>query len=90
MSSQRGTGPILVGPVGIKIDYTFRSALVAIGSDPSNELVIDEPTISHKHARIARRAGIFEIRYLGSTNGTFVNGQKVDGLTPIQAGDEIR
>jgi hypothetical protein len=90
VNARSGTGLTLVGTVGNKIDYALRSALITIGSDPSNELIIDEPTVSRRHAQVVRRAGIFEIRDLGSTNGTFVNGRKVDGLTPIQAGDEIR
>ena len=90
MNARSCTGLTLVGTVGNKIDYALRSALITIGSDPSNELIIDEPTVSRRHAQVARRAGIFEIRDLGSTNGTFVNGRKVDGFTPIQGGDEIR
>jgi hypothetical protein len=90
VNARSGTGLTLVGTVVNKGEYSLRSTRVAIGSDPDNELVIDEPTVSRRHAEVALRAGIFEIRDLGSTNGTFVNGRKVDGLTPIQAGDEIR
>ncbi|MBV8138342.1 MAG: FHA domain-containing protein, partial [Deltaproteobacteria bacterium] len=63
---------------------------MAIGSDPSNELVIDEPTVSRRHAEVIRRSGVFQVRDLRSTNGTLVNGNRVDAPVPIEAGDEIR
>jgi ABC transport system ATP-binding/permease protein len=63
---------------------------MAIGSDPSNEIVIDEPTISRRHAEVIQRLGVFQIRDLGSTNRTFVNGKRVEAPIPIGAEDEIR
>ena len=42
MNARTGTGLALVGTVGNKINYALRSALITIGSDPSNELIIDE------------------------------------------------
>ena len=90
VNGRRRTGLTLVGTVGNKTEYALRSALVTIGSDPSNELVIDESAVSRRHAQVVRRRGIFEIRDLGSTNGTFVNGRRIEGLTRIQTGDEIR
>jgi hypothetical protein len=90
VNTRDSIGLTLVGTVGNKGEHSLGSTRVAIGSDPSNELIIDEPTVSRRHAEIAVRADVFEIRDLGSTNGTFVNGRKIDGLTRIQAGDEIR
>jgi hypothetical protein len=85
-----GTGLALVGTVLIKGQYSLRSARVAIGSDPDNELVIDQPTVSRRHAEVVIRAGIFEICDLGSTNGTFVNNRRIEAPTRIKSGDEIR
>jgi len=90
VNARSGTGLTLVGTVLNKDEYSLRSTRVAIGSDPGNELVIEEPTVSRRHAEVARRAGIFEIRDLGSTNGTFVNNRRIEGPTRIKAGDEIR
>jgi pSer/pThr/pTyr-binding forkhead associated (FHA) protein len=90
VSAQKGTGLTLVGTVENKSEHRVRSARVAIGSDPGNEIVIDEPTISRRHAEVIKRSGVFQIRDLGSTNGTFVNGKRVDAPVPIEAGDEIR
>ena len=90
MSAQKSIRLALAGTVENKFDYPLRSALVGIGSDPSNELVIDEPTVSRRHAEVIQRSGVFQIHDLGSTNGTFVNGKRVDALARIGAGDEIR
>ncbi len=50
---------------------------ITIGRDPSNDVVIDHPVVSKKHAEIVRRDGKVFIVDLGSTNGSFVNGLKV-------------
>jgi len=49
-----------------------------IGRAPDCNLMMDEKTVSGHHARIVRSEGQFEIRDLGSTNGTYVNGVKIE------------
>ena len=60
------------------------------GRDPGATVWFEIPGISRRHARItvARDAAIIED--LGSTNGTWVRGIKVEGPTPLNDGDEIR
>src|SRR5207249_10651608 len=48
-----------------------------IGRDVENDIVIDDPRISRKHAEIRARFGRYVLRDLESTNGTFVNGERV-------------
>ncbi|MFN8241777.1 MAG: FHA domain-containing protein [Bacteroidales bacterium] len=51
---------------------------IKIGRDSSNDIVINEPRVSRNHAIITGISdGTYEIRDLGSTNGTFVNGKRV-------------
>src|SRR5215203_3579872 len=48
-----------------------------------------DPQLSRKHARISRANGGLQIEDLGSTNGTYVNGERVTAPRPIKAGDKI-
>jgi pSer/pThr/pTyr-binding forkhead associated (FHA) protein len=51
---------------------------VTIGKDEDNGICIPETTISGRHAAICTANGSFVIEDLGSTNGTLVNGQKIE------------
>jgi S1-C subfamily serine protease len=51
----------------------------------------DDPELSRSHARIARRAGDqLSIEDLDSTNGTFVNGRRIDDIHRLSPGDTIK
>ncbi|MBI2894858.1 MAG: sigma 54-interacting transcriptional regulator [Deltaproteobacteria bacterium] len=58
-------------------DSTFDSDVVRIGSDAGNDLVIDDPTVSRRHAEIRAQPDGFLLSDLGSTNGTRVAGHRV-------------
>ncbi len=53
-------------------------------------IVIPLPTVSARHARLWWEGGALWLEDLGSTNGTFVNGERVTAPRPLQAGDRIR
>ena len=71
-------------------EYPLDKQTVAIGSHPSNDVVLDDTTVSRRHATIARKPGSFELADLGSTNGTFVNGGRVRKPIALKRGDEIK
>jgi pSer/pThr/pTyr-binding forkhead associated (FHA) protein len=51
----------------------------------------DDPELSRSHARMARGAGgALTIEDLGSSNGTFVNGERVEGVRVLRLGDVVR
>lgn len=64
---------------------------LTIGRGPDNDIVIAHPMVSGNHARITRRGrdGAYIIEDLGSTNGTFVNGELVVGPLPLHRDDII-
>jgi ABC transport system ATP-binding/permease protein len=58
-----------------------------IGRDADNDSVIDHPTVSRHHARIERRNGNLVIQDLNSTNGVYINGQRVTNEQSLKPGD---
>lgn len=53
-------------------------------------LTIDDEELSRRHAVIRPGDGGIEIEDLGSTNGTFVNGSRIDGPTRLAGGDTVK
>jgi pSer/pThr/pTyr-binding forkhead associated (FHA) protein len=48
-----------------------------LGRSPDNDVILRDPATSGHHARLERRGEVFWVVDLGSTNGTFVNGESV-------------
>jgi uncharacterized protein YkwD len=72
-------------------EFSLDAAEVSIGSNAGNDLVIlNQPSVSRRHAKIERRRGRYRVIDLESTNGTFVNEQRVRGALKFEAGDELR
>lgn len=60
-----------------------------LGRDLSNDIVINDPEISRRHARLFTQGNTIAVEDLGSTNGTFVNGQRLMGPNVLRPGDVI-
>jgi ABC-type multidrug transport system ATPase subunit/pSer/pThr/pTyr-binding forkhead associated (FHA) protein len=67
-----------------------RQAEINIGRDPSNDLVLDHPTVSRHQARIVFKDGKYVIYDLNSANGTYVNGQRVVTYTDLPPGSLVQ
>src|SRR5690606_34521176 len=59
-----------------------------VGRSSELDMVLVEEMVSRKHARMVLRGSRLELEDLGSTNGTFVNGEKIDKTT-VGRGDRI-
>ena len=66
--------------------YPIRGPLT-IGSDPSNHIVLTDATTSGTHAQVAPQGEGYVLHDLGSTNGTYLNGQRIMGPVVLQEGD---
>lgn len=77
------------GPFDGRI-YDIPMTELGVGRAVDNDLILDDPSLSRKHARIRRAGpGRIELEDLGSSNGTFVNGRRV-GKGNAGAGDTVR
>ena len=63
--------------------------VTTIGSVAGNTVVLADPAVSRKHAGIRKVDGAYELADLGSSNGVYVNGQRVPKKT-LEPGDIIR
>ena len=62
---------------------------MAIGRQ-DGDLVLEDPEVSRRHAVLRRSGGSIVVEDLDSTNGTFVNGQRIQGPVSVGAGDQVR
>jgi pSer/pThr/pTyr-binding forkhead associated (FHA) protein len=63
---------------------------IEIGRDESTGLPLDDEQASRRHARVSAQGDAAVVEDLGSTNGTYVNGQPVEGQRELRPGDRIR
>ena len=84
-------GAHLVGITGAyqDNDYFIDKDEYLIGRAPDCDLVLNETTVSGKHAKISKVGDSYEITDLKSTNGTFVNGVKID-KKPLRTNEVIK
>jgi len=54
------------------------------------EIRLEDPFASTRHARIERQGSVLVLEDLGSTNGTYLNEEPLDGPRPLHHGDRIR
>ena len=78
--SEQGAPPRLV---------TFDKEQVQVGRAPDCELCLGGQGISSRHCRFVRTPGGIVVEDLGSTNGTYVNRQRLQGPVTISARDEV-
>ncbi|MGH7932216.1 MAG: FHA domain-containing protein [Candidatus Binataceae bacterium] len=71
-------------------EFALVKSEIRIGSETGNDLVIDEATVSRRHAVMWAHAGAFRLTDMNSANGTFVNGRRVVGSAVLSNGDEIK
>ena len=67
-----------------------KSPIVNIGRADYNDVVIAEPSVSTTHAKLQRRDDVWVLSDLGSTNGTYVEGDPVTGETALTPGTTVR
>lgn len=69
--------------------YELAKDVVTLGRDITNDIVINDPELSRHHLRITRTGDGYTLEDLGSTNGTFVNGQRLSTPRALNNGDMV-
>ena len=69
--------------------YPLEKAELFIGRDLNNEIVINDPEMSRRHARLYLQGANYVLEDLGSTNGTAVNGQRLMGPYLLRPGEMV-
>ena len=70
--------------------YDFKQESIIVGRDDEADVIIDNPSVSRRHAEIRiSDTGSWVVEDLGSSNGTFLRGGRIDGPQTLSLGDEI-
>jgi len=85
-----GNGMLVVqrGP-GSGNRFLLDKDLVHAGRHPDSDIFLDDVTVSRRHAEFVRQGSAFEVRDVGSLNGTYVNRDRIDDVV-LKDGDEVQ
>lgn len=84
-------------PVRVELDVTERTATrrfeglcpLTIGRSSAAGLMVLDPEVSRIHARLESQGGIVYASDAGSSNGSFLNGRRLDGAIELRPGDTL-
>ena len=66
------------------------ATVTRLGRSPENTVILDDEYVSASHAMVTLRDGRWWVRDEDTTNGTLVNGVKIDSEAPLREGDELQ
>lgn len=82
---------VLATQDGAEFPFTFRilgGSIKTVGRAPRADFIVDAPLVSRLHCRLTAGAAEVEVLDLDSTNGTYVNGKRVERAT-LRGGDRL-
>ncbi len=75
--------------VDVGKEYPLEKNELIVGREQSNDITISDPEVSRRHSRLFFQNGSYVVEDLGSTNGTFVNGQRLTGPYILRPGEML-
>ncbi|GGM19394.1 MULTISPECIES: FHA domain-containing protein [Micromonospora] len=92
MEEHPGLLPLLTVASGSMRGTSFRlrTEPLVIGRAPTADIMVDDPHLSRRHAAVRQTEGGVALVDLGSTNGTWLNDRRIDGVEQLSDGDVIR
>lgn len=69
--------------------HSFNKPEITVGRDPDLDIVIDNPSVSRRQAIFKQEGSVWRVADMGSANGTFLDGVRIDGPAAVRPGDEV-
>jgi pSer/pThr/pTyr-binding forkhead associated (FHA) protein len=69
--------------------HRLGAGVTVAGRQEGCQLQVKSSQVSRKHCEFFEDDGVVQVKDLGSSNGTFVNGEKVEGQRALKPGDEV-
>jgi pSer/pThr/pTyr-binding forkhead associated (FHA) protein len=88
MATQTFQLTMQAGPNPGKV-FSLDKAEISIGRDENRDIFILDSGVSRKHAHLTMQGNVYTLEDLGSTNGTYVNGQRLTAPKTLQPNDVI-
>lgn len=88
-ASSTGASPSRQAREPAQVTVAIRGNAIVLGRDPQCDHVLDYPMVSWRHARISREHNSIFVEDLKSSNGTFVNGERISKRTKVSTGDVV-
>ncbi len=77
--------------LALETRFLVQDGATSLGRSSASDIVLkNDDYASGRHAQLTRHGGLLYVEDMGSTNGTFVNGRKAVGATPLRHGDTVR
>lgn len=80
---------VLQSGAGAGTEYPLEKTDLFLGRDMSNDIVVNDPEVSRKHAHLVLEGATYRLEDLGSTNGTFIRGQRLSAPVLLRPGEVI-
>jgi pSer/pThr/pTyr-binding forkhead associated (FHA) protein len=69
--------------------FSLDKEVTTAGRHPDSDIFLDDITVSRRHAEIHRGSDGYEVRDVGSLNGTYLNRERIESA-PLATGDELQ
>lgn len=89
LAARPGRLEVLRPPALAGASFELGDVEVTVGRAPGCSVLLDDPTVSSRHARLSPQGGRLVVEDVGSRNGTLVNGRRVKGATEVSVGDRL-
>jgi pSer/pThr/pTyr-binding forkhead associated (FHA) protein len=80
---------IIQSGTGMGTEFPLEKNEIFLGRDLTSDLVIDDPEVSRRHLRLVMDGATYRLEDLGSTNGTFIRGQRLAAPALLKPGEVV-